>query len=94
MKEKTVERWLQGYANKHGCLSAKLVASYRGFPDQTILAPGGKIGFAECKEPGGGVVDPLQSLWIEVLRSLGFKAAVVSNNDEAKAFVDSILGEK
>ena len=53
----------------------------KGFPDGTILLPGGQVQFVEVKQPGH---DPRreQDAWAERLMALGFKCYVVQRVDE------------
>jgi hypothetical protein len=57
----------------------------RGFPDRLIVLPGGRVAFVELKRPGGGVVSVQQTLWINILTTLGHKAIVSDSLEEVIA---------
>lgn len=83
--EAKVESEIVAWAVANGGLALKLkIDGERGFPDRTILLPGGLVIFLEVKKPKGGVVSQQQVQWIERLRKLGFVAAVVTSLAEAK----------
>ena len=85
--ESDIERRLVELIKEHGgrCLKLKL-ASGRGFPDRTILLPGGRIIFVELKKPGG-VVSRHQRDWHGVLRLLGFKVYVIDSIEDAEHYL-------
>ena len=60
------------------CLKLKPMAQ-RGFPDRTILLPGGKIIFVECKRKKDRKIRRLQQEWVKRLRALGFDAIIADN---------------
>jgi hypothetical protein len=78
---KVIEDGLDGY-----CLKLKWLGGV-GFPDRTILLPGGRIAFAELKRPKGGRKGPLQGWWREMLHKLGFKCEFLKTIAEVDAFV-------
>lgn len=65
-----------------------VLASGRGFPDRTILAPGGAIAFIEVKGDGDRL-RPIQENWIRKLRKLGFTAGVAKSVDDAERLIKS-----
>lgn len=85
MLEKDLERRFVAAAKDLGCDAEKLVAAgKRGWPDRTVLMPGGKVLFFELKTPKGKT-SRQQDLIHCKLRSLGFDVFVVDNLDEALA---------
>ena len=61
------------YAKSEGCYPFKLaLIGLRGFPDRTILCPGGRILFIEFKRKGKGL-SPAQSVYKKIIVELGFK---------------------
>jgi hypothetical protein len=64
----------------------------RGFPDRTVLCPGGQVVFFEFKRPdGAGVLSRQQKRILKVLRGLGFTAHVCDDFDDACSRLDSVL---
>lgn len=62
-----------------------------GVPDRIVLLPGGRIVFVETKRPKDGKLSPLQNYWGGTLRSLGFEAWVVWNQDDLADFEKKVL---
>lgn len=54
-----------------------------GFPDLTVLATNGRIGFLEVKTPSGAVQDN-QRRMIEQLGVMGHQAAIVRSIDDTR----------
>ena len=87
MREKEIEKRFRLWAESQGGRSLKLhLMSLIGFPDRTVLMPGGVIAFMEFKKPGG-VESPQQQWWIEQLLGLGFFAGFVYSFDDAKTLI-------
>lgn len=88
--EKLIEKKLiRVILSKNGaCI--KLQGS-KSLPDRLCLWPGGNIWFVETKKPGKKP-DFLQIATHEVLRRLGFKVSVISNNEQLKQFENEISG--
>ena len=78
--EKEVVRW----AIREGGLALKLkIENDRGWPDRTIILPGGFIGFAELKRPKGSTKKyEQQKRKIAWLKKMGFPAAFCDTIDE------------
>ncbi len=62
-----------------------------GVPDRLIVFPGGRIGFAEMKRPGGKV-STIQVAQIRFLKEFGFLAEVIWNEEQIDKFLEKILG--
>ena len=58
----------------------------KGFTDLLCISPGGKVAFIEVKKPGGKV-RPEQVKFIERVRSMGFRAGIAHNIEEAKEII-------
>jgi hypothetical protein len=72
--EKDIETKLRQMVEKHGGKCLKWVCpGWRGVPDRIILLPGGLVIFVETKRPKGGKIDPLQRVWRDWLKGLGFQ---------------------
>lgn len=53
MDESSIERYLVAECKKRGVLCEKFTSpGRRAVPDRILMAPGGRIVFAECKAPG------------------------------------------
>jgi hypothetical protein len=92
-REETIERYLCRIAFEAGYRTMKLTG-YRGIPDRIILAPGGRVAFAEVKRPRGGVRSVHQKTWIKFLQSFGFIAEFVSTYGEADALILRLESER
>lgn len=87
--EKAVEAYLRQRVKAAGGIALKLVCpGWTGVPDRLIVLPGGRVYFAETKDPGK---KPRlkQQLMHERLRALGFQVFVPDSKDA----VDSMLEE-
>lgn len=72
MLEKTIEGKLRDRVRELGGLCLKFESpGYTGVPDRLILLPGGKVMFAETKQPGK-TERPRQLLVHRIFRGLGF----------------------
>ena len=92
--EKEIERKLVDIVKKHGGKCEKLVnAGFAGFPDRTLLFPGGKVIFAELKRPKGSKVAALQKKWREWLTALGFTVWHLYDYDQLK-YVDLLIADE
>ena len=92
MREKTIEQKLAREVRRRGGICPKLVCpGFDGMPDRLVLFPGGRIGFAEVKAPGG---KPriLQVSRHRLLRRLGFKVYVLDREDDIPWVLDEIGG--
>jgi hypothetical protein len=91
MREVTIENYLVACVEARNGICLKLTAfPIVGWPDRTILLPGGRVAFAELKRPIGGRKGKLQPYWRNLLRRFGFKCEFLRTKDEVDAFVDSL----
>ena len=85
--EKEIERKLVATAKKYGGRCEKLVnVGFAGFPDRTILLPGGFVIFVETKRPKGGRYSALQNKWRDWLLTLGFDYYRIKDLEQLAAF--------
>ena len=92
--EKEIERKLVDLVKKYGGRCEKLVnVGFAGFPDRTILLPGGKIMFVETKRPKGGRYSALQDKWRDWLHALGFSYWRIKDHEELATFELILLEE-
>lgn len=92
--EKDIEKKLVSLVRKHGGRCEKLVnAGFSGFPDRTVLLPGGKVIFVETKRPRGGRYSALQNKWRDWLHELGFSYYRIKDVEQLKTFELILLDE-
>ena len=92
--EKEIEKKLVDLVKKHGGRCEKLVnVGFSGFPDRTVLLPGGKAIFVETKRPKGGRYSALQDKWRDWLIALGFSYYRIKNVEELNTFELLMLDE-
>ena len=85
--EKEIERKLVDLVKKYGGRCEKLVnVGFAGFPDRTILLPGGRIIFVETKRPKGGRYSALQDKWRDWLHALGFSYWRIKDLEQLATF--------
>lgn len=91
MTEAALEKAFVKHAMSQSCYCLKVaLISGRGFPDRTILCPGGKIFFIEFKTPWGKL-SRNQILWKTRLTNLGFNCHVIDDLEAAKRLLDDTL---
>lgn len=81
MKERQIEKQITRLVEDLGGWSLKLRGPV-GFPDRTILLPGGRVVFLETKTPIGRL-RPRQSYIMNGLTDLGFTSDVVTSLEDA-----------
>ena len=92
--EKEIEGKLVALVKKYGGRCEKLVnVGFYGFPDRTILLPGGLVMFVETKRPKGGRYSALQDKWRDWLVSLGFQYYRIKDKEQLAAFELLLLDE-
>lgn len=85
--EKRAESGFAKWCKTNGIFCLKLAAiSMSGFPDRTVLLPGGTMVCIEFKSPTGKTTK-VQDQRIAALRALGFDVLVTSSKQEAVDFV-------
>lgn len=89
--EKHLEDDVVSWAESLGGEALKLkIDGRRGFPDRTILLPGGLVLFPEVKRSKSAHHRYQQIWWIDRLKDLGFTADFVSSFDQVEAMYESI----
>lgn len=89
--ESTIESKFVKYADKLGCKAYKLVIfSGAGFPDRTVLCPGGKIFFIEFKSKRG-CLSMAQKIIRAKLEALGFVYYVCNEIGQAEKVLSDAL---
>lgn len=89
--EISIEDAFVRYAKSKGCKALKLVFLVgRGFPDRTILCPGGKIFFIEFKRKGKKPTAH-QLKVKKMLTDLGFHYSVCDTIGQAEKILDGVL---
>jgi len=79
------------YAKRNGCNALKLIyLRKKGFPDRTVICPGGKVFFIEFKRPGKPL-EPLQKIAQSLLLSFGFEYYVCDQPGQAEKILDNFL---
>lgn len=90
-KEISAEDAFVAYSLARKCKPLKLVIlGKRGFPDRTVLCPGGRVMFIEFKRKGKKLAGN-QSLIKLTLERLGFTYCMCDTLDEAKEALDKFL---
>ena len=85
--EKEIEKKLVDLVKKYGGRCEKLVnVGFAGFPDRSVLLPGGLIIFVETKRPKGGRYSALQDKWRDWLIALGFPYYRIKDVEQLKLF--------
>lgn len=88
--EWVVEQRLVALVQHRGGQAPKLkILGWVGWPDRMIILPGRSIFFVETKRPTGGVLRTRQRRVHEMLRQLGVRVYVVTNEKEIKAALES-----
>lgn len=86
--ESYYERKFNAEVKKAGGLSMKFVSpNFRGVPDRIVIAPGGKILFAELKREGEKL-RKLQSYRANQFAKYGVKVHVIDNEKAIKDFCE------
>lgn len=92
MEEQRIERTLVREVKKRGGLALKFVSpGFRGVPDRILLAPEGRIAFAEVKAPGKKP-RPLQIKISKMIKSLGFEVYVIDSDAGVDKMIQEIFG--
>ncbi len=83
IKESVVEAYLVKKTKARGGRAVKLAQiTGRGFPDRTVILPGGVVLYIETKRPVGGRLSPHQEHWRDDLIGLGCRYALCSTKEE------------
>ena len=92
VKEVSIEDGFCAYAKTQGCLPFKLIIlNRRGWPDRSVLCPGGKVLFIEFKRDKNSKPSANQVGVRTKLEKLGFTYHVCWDLEDAKALLDDFL---
>ncbi|WP_418206006.1 VRR-NUC domain-containing protein [Anaerotignum faecicola] len=87
VKESEIERFFVKECKKKGWLCLKFVSpSMSGLPDRIILAPKGRVFFAELKAPGKKP-RRLQESVHKILFRFGFYICVIDSKEQASSYI-------
>lgn len=79
------------FAERKGCKALKLIfLRKKGFPDRTVVCPGGRIFFIEFKKPKG-TLSPAQVLVRKSLEGFGFEYYVCDYPGQAEKILENFL---
>jgi len=91
IKEIDIEGEFCKYAKSVGCKALKLISlNKRGFPDRTIICPGGRVFFIEFKKEHKKL-SPTQVPVKKMLVSFGFEYHVCDQIGQAEFILDEFL---
>lgn len=91
ISETSIEDAFVQYAKSCGCKAVKLIIlNKRGFPDRTVLCPGGRVFFIEFKREGKKPT-PVQISVRRWLVDLGFNYHVCDKKGQAEKILNYFL---
>jgi hypothetical protein len=89
--ETRVENNFAKWCRESGLFCLKLSAlAVAGFPDRTVILPGGRLACVEFKSDKGKT-SPVQDQRIAALRRLDVPVLVTSDANEAKEFIKGLI---
>lgn len=89
--ETDIEETFCDYAIKNKCKALKLIyLNKKGFPDRTVICPGGRVLFIEFKRLGKKQ-SPAQKIVQKMLESFGFEYYVCDEVGQAESILDKFL---
>ena len=87
--EAEVEDYLCERVEALGGLCVKLrPPTGMGFPDRTVMLPGGIVAFVEVKRPRGGHLSPQQKRWLLDMKKIGLNAEIVQSQESVDTLID------
>lgn len=91
IKETDIESDFVKFAKKKGCHALKLIfLNKKGFPDRSILCPGGRIFFIEFKKKNKKQ-SPIQIVVMKMLKRLGFEYYVCDEKGQAESILQNFI---
>ena len=87
--ESSIEQACRKYAAKRGCFLLKIQRN-KGWPDRLLLCPKSKVMFLEFKRPGEQP-DPFQDYILSLLRGMGYKAEMVTCQEDFQEYLEKLL---
>jgi len=92
--EKSIEDYLiERVQALHGVCWKLIGFSFNGFPDRTVMLPGGQVFFVELKRPGKSS-RPDQEYIQKRLRELGFRVWVIDSKEKIDSIVNDLQRER
>jgi len=88
--EKNLEEFLRKRVRLVGGYAFKWVPTIAGVPDRMCLFPGGVTCFVELKQKGEKP-EPIQLVWHDRLRQLGYRVYVIDDRDGVIDFIREAL---
>lgn len=89
--EEDIEKPFVSFCKKKGCIAYKLIIlNRRGFPDRTVLCPGGVILFIEFKRKNKKPTET-QIRVRSIIEGLGFKYYVCDEKGQAEQILMDVL---
>ncbi len=90
-EKEDIENPFVKFAERKGCKALKLVMlRKKGFPDRTVICPGGLVFFIEFKKPGKLTTGP-QKVIRKMLESFGFEYYVCDQPGQAEKILENFL---
>ena len=91
MLEKELEKKFVNILRKRGCIVYKFVSpGNAGVPDRLVIAPDGKVHFAELKRKGK-LLRPLQVMQARRLAKNNVKVHLVDSMEAIQAFIEEVM---
>ncbi len=89
--EADIELTFCKFADSKGCRALKLIfLNKKGFPDRTVICPGGNVFFIEFKRKGAKQ-SPVQKKVEKLLRHYGFEYYVCDEIGQAEKILEEFL---
>lgn len=90
--EVNIEDAFVKYAKRKKCLATKLIfLNKRGWPDRTVLCPGGIVFFIEFKKSNKEKLSATQIPIKRLIEGFGFKYFVCNTPGQAEKLLDEIV---
>lgn len=91
ISETDIELAFIKFAKNNGCQALKLIfLNKKGFPDRTVICPGGRVLFIEFKKKGKKQSPP-QILVMNILVKFGFAYHVCDEKGQAESRLQTFL---
>lgn len=89
--EDDIEQHFVKFAKTRDCVAYKLIfLNRKGFPDRSVLCPGGRIFFIEFKKKGK-LQSPIQIKVMKALIKLGFEYHICDEIGQAETLLQDFL---
>jgi len=95
IKEEDIEDAFVKYAKNNKCKALKLIfLSKKGFPDRSVLCPGGRIFFIEFKRKNKKPTKLQEKVRDTIIKPLGFKYFVCDKIGQAEKHLEQFLWDE